>query len=60
MDIEPTHVDDRANAEHDLDVWNPWNIPRAVPIPTPSLDEWPEREPRFEEGLAGMEGKPTT
>jgi hypothetical protein len=58
MDGELTHLDETPAAEHDLDVWNPWNIPRAAAVPTPSLDEWPERETRFEEGVAGMDGKP--
>jgi len=59
MDIELTELDEAAEGQQDLDVWNPWNIPLAVPIPTPSLDEWPEQERRFEDGVARREGKPT-
>lgn len=58
MDIEPTQLDERVDAEQGLDVWNPWNLPRASSVPTPALDDWPAREPRFEEGLARIEGHP--
>ena len=58
MDLEHAQQDESQAAEQDVDAWNPWNLPRAAPIPTPSLDEWPERETRFEDGFARMEGKP--
>lgn len=57
-DNESSKPLEHTDTEQELDGWNPWNVPRAVAVPTPRLDEWPERELRFEDGLARMEGPP--
>ena len=57
MDIEPREPKEGMDAQHGLDDWNPWNLPRAVAVRN-LVDEWPEPELVFQERLAPVEGKP--
>jgi hypothetical protein len=54
MDVDGHPPDERTDVEKDIEAWN---LPRPALLPTPSLDEWPEREPGFEDGV-GVVGRP--
>ena len=56
MDVEPQEPDERADLEKDIDAWNLPRSPFALAVPP--LDNWPEREATFEEGLGGLDGAP--
>lgn len=58
MDIDPDQIDDGTDISPDADAWNPWNLPRAVPVPVPRAEEWPERGLASEDGLARLDGTP--
>jgi hypothetical protein len=56
MDVEQHEPDDRTDVEKDTDAWN---LPRSpLVLAVPPLENWPERDAAFEEGLAGMDGSP--
>jgi hypothetical protein len=54
IDAEPHERDERIDAERDRDAWNVPRSPHVLAMPP--FENWPEREPAFEEGLAGMGG----
>jgi hypothetical protein len=56
MEREPLEQNERTELEKDTDAWN---LPRSpLVLAMPPVENWPEREAGFEEGLAGMDGSP--